>query len=317
MSPRRTLAVTLVAAALVAGASPALAMTPKAGTSGWSRSDPPADPTALVAELAKTTYAISCGSVTATGWSADVYDDTAAGILSILITTSAVSGACAANPAALRVRQGEVTLEARPWSSHTASGVGTLVSGVDLPYIDWDFVPSPRVGQWVGIAARGVDGEALPMLEGLIVTVGTDSFTVNTAVGEEYVGAPVVDNRGRALGVMTAAGTIVTGTPLFCGEPFDCTDPTRVWWDINAPSAPRNVTASAGKGRVTVTWKPVASDGGDPVNYFSSVNGGPWTEASRFSVTVKARKGVSVTVSVQAVNAAGWGPAVTRTARAR
>ena len=161
-------------------------MTPKAGTSGWSRSDPPADPTALVAELAKTTYAISCGSVTATGWSADVYDDTAAGILSILITTSAVSGACAANPAALRVRQGEVTLEARPWSSHTASGVGTLVSGVDLPYIDWDVVPSPRVGQWVGIAARGVDGEALPMLEGRIVTVGTDSFTVNTAVGEEY-----------------------------------------------------------------------------------------------------------------------------------
>ena len=317
MSTRRSLLAGLIAAALLVSASPALAMTPQSVTPGWSRSDPPADPTALVAELAKTTYAVSCGSVTATGWSADVYDDTSAGILSILITTSAVSKACAANPAALRVRQGEVTLETRPWSYNTASGVGALVSGVDLPYIDWDFVPSPRVGQWVGIAARGIDGEALPMLEGRIVTVGTDSFTVNTAVGEEYVGAPVVDNRGRALGVMTAADTIATGTPQFCGEPFDCTDPTRVWWDINAPSAPRNVTASAGKGRVTVTWKPVTSDGGDPVSYFSSVNGGGWTEASRFSVTVKARKGVSVTVRVQAVNEAGWSPTVTVSAKAK
>ena len=68
---------------------------------------------------------------------------------------------------------------------------------------------------------------------------------------------------------------------------------------------------------ITVTWKPVASDGGDPVNYFSSVNGGPWTEASSFSVTVKARKGTTVTVSVQSVNAAGPGPTVTRSAKAK
>lgn len=316
MSPRRALAVTLLAAALVAASTPALAR-PASVTPGWSPSDPPADPTALAAELAETTFAVSCGSATATGWSADVYDDSAVGVLSALVTTSTVSAACAANPSALRVRQGEITLEARPWTYNTASGVGTLVSAVDLPYIDWDFVPAPRPRQWVGIAARGVDGAALPLLEARIVTVGTDTLTLDAAVDASYVGAPVVDNQGRALGMMTAAGTVVTGAPQFCNQLFVCTDPARVWWDITAPSAPRNVTASAGKGRVTVTWKPAASDGGAEADYRYSVNGGPWTEASRFSVTVKARKGVSVTVSVQAVNAAGWGPTVTRTARAR
>ena len=316
MSPRRALAVTLLAAALVAASTPALAR-PASVTPGWSPSDPPADRAALAETLAEVTYAVACGSVTATGWSADVFDDSAVGILSALVTTSTVSGACAANPTALRVRQGEVTLEARPWTYNPASGVGTLVSAVDLPYIDWDFVPTPRPQQWVGVAARGIGGGMLPMLERRITSVGTDTFTLNAAVDAAYVGAPVVDNRGRALGVITSAGTLVTGTPQFCNQLFECTDSTRVWWDITAPSAPRDVKATAGKGRVTVTWKAAASDGGAPADYLYSVNGGPWTEASRFTVTVKARKGVSVTVSVQAVNAAGWGPTVTRTARAR
>lgn len=267
--------------------------------------------------LAEATYAVSCGEVWATGWSADVYDDSAVGILSALVTTSTLSGACAANPTALRVRQGEVPLEARPWTYNPASGVGTLVSAVDLPYIDWDFVPTPRPQQWVGVAARGIGGGMLPMLERRIAAVGADSFTLDTAVDAAYVGAPVVDNRGRVLGVITAAGTVVTGAPQFCNELFECTDPTRVWWDIAAPSAPRDVKVTAGKGRVTVTWKPAASDGGAEADYFYSVNGGRWTEASRFRIIVKARKGVSVTVSVQAVNEAGWGPTVTRTARVR
>lgn len=313
---RRALAVALLAIALLAASTPALAR-PAAVTPGWSPTDPPADPTALFAELAKTTYAVSCGSVTATGWSADVYDDSAVGILSALVTTSTVSAACAASPAVLRVRQGEIALEARPWTYNPATGVGTLVSEVDLPYIDWDFVPTPRVGQWVGIAARGIDGAPLPMLDGRIAAVGTDTFTLNAAVGEEYVGAPVVDNQGRALGMVPAAGPIVTGAPQFCYELFICTDPNRAWWDITAPSIARDVRATAGKGRVTVTWKPAVSDGGAEVDYRYNVNGGPWIDASRFSITVKARKGVAVTVSVQSFNAAGWGPTKIVSARAR
>ena len=323
MSPRRPLLAALLIAALVAVASPAVAMTsqsvtPKTVIPGWNPSDPPADRAALAAQLASVTYAVSCGNVTATGWSADVADDPARDSWkAILVTTSAMSGACAATPAALRVRQGAQTVEARPYSYGTASDAGTIQVRPDLPYIDWDFVPTPRVGQWVGIAARGIDGGVLPMLERRVTVVGTATFTVDSPVDAVYVGAPVVDNQGRALGTLTAAGSAVTGSPVYCGELFICTDPTKVWWDITAPSVARDVKATAGKGRVTVTWKPAVSDGGDEADYRYSVNGGPWIDASRFTVTVKARKGVSVTVSVQSFNAAGWGPTKIVSARAR
>jgi hypothetical protein len=327
VSPRRPLLAALLAAALatavVTAASPAVAITPQSVTPqtvipGWRPSDPPADRAALAARLAEVTYAVSCGTVTATGWSADVADDPAPDSWkAILVTTSAMSAACAATPAALRVRQGALTIEARPWVAGTASDAGTIQVKPDLPYIDWDFVPTPRVGQWVGIAARGVDGGLLSMLERRVTAVGTDSFTLNSPVDATYAGAPVVDNQGRALGVMTAAGSVVTGSPVYCGELFICTDPTKVWWDITAPSVPRDVKATAGKGRVTVTWKPALSDGGDEADYRYSVNGAPWIDASRFSITVKARKGVSVTVSVQSFNAAGWGPTKIVSARAK
>jgi hypothetical protein len=323
VSPRRPLLAALLIAALVAAASPAMAMTsqsvtPKTVIPGWNPSDPPADRAALAAQLASVIYAVSCGNVTATGWSADGADDPAPDSWkAILVTTSAMSGACAATPAALRVRQGAQTVEARPYSYGTASDAGTIQVRPDLPYIDWDFVPTPRVGQWVGIAARGIDGGVLPMLERRVTVVGTATFTVDSPVDAVYVGAPVVDNQGRALGTLTAAGSVVTGSPVYCGELFICTDPTKVWWDITVPSVPRDVKATAGKGRVTVTWKPAVSDGGDEADYRYSVNGGPWIDASRFTVTVKARKGVSVTVSVQSFNAAGWGPTKIVSARAR
>ncbi len=235
----------------------------------------------------------------------------------ILVTTSAMSAACATTPAALRVRQGALTIEARPFLSSTARGVGTIDLKPDLPYIDWDFVPKPRPDQWVGIAARGVDGEVLPMLERRITVVGTDSFTLNSPVDATYVGAPVVDNTGRGLGTVIAAGSVVTGAPVYCGEIFICTDPTRVWWDITAPSVPRDVKATAGKGRVTVTWKAAESDGGAEAEYRYSVNGAPWIKTDAFKVTVKARKGERVVVSVGTVNSAGPGPTKIVSARAR
>ena len=52
-------------------------VTPKTVIPGWSPSDPPAYRAALAARLAEVTYAVSCGNVTATGWSADVADDPA------------------------------------------------------------------------------------------------------------------------------------------------------------------------------------------------------------------------------------------------
>ena len=278
---------------------------------------PPADVPAFAGALSLVTYAVSCGGVTATGWSADASDDTVGDWDTSVVTTSATSTACEAAPTDMVVRQGDDTFVSAPWISATQAGIGLIAVAGDRPWIDWDYVPMPRRGQWVGIGARSAEGAPLRMLERRIVKVGRDTFTLNAAVQTAYLGAPVVDNRGRTLGMVTAAGTRITGTPRLCGRLFACDNAARVWWDIKPPSAPRAVTAVGGKGSVTVTWKPAASDGGAETFYRYSVNGGPWTDASGFSVTVEARSGTTVTVSVEAVNAAGWGPSVSRTAKAR
>lgn len=316
MSPRRALAVTLLAAALVAASTPALAR-PASVTPGWSPSDPPANRATFDAEMSAAVYAVSCRGVTATGWASSMPDDTTYDWRTMLVTTSEVSTACVDTRSDLMVRQASETFPAYSWIFGSSTGLGSIAV---IPYRTgayWDRTPSPRIGQWVGIGGRASDGSMLPILERRITAVGSTSFTLNEAVGADYLGAPVADSQMRILGSLTRAGTEVTGSPVYCEALFDCADPSKAWWDITVPSAPRSVTASAGKGRVTVTWKPAASDGGSKADYRYSVNGGPWTEASRFSVTVKARKGIAVTVSVQSFNAAGWGPTVTRTARAR
>lgn len=316
MSPRRALAVTLLAAALVAASTPALAR-PAAVTPGWSPSDPPGIRAAFDAQMSAAVYAVSCRGVTATGWASSMRDDTTYDWRTMLVTTSAVSTACSTTRDDLIVRQGSEALPAYPWIFGSSTGLGSIAV---IPYragVYWDRAPSPRVGQWVGIGGRASDGTLLPILERRIVAVGSASFTLDKAVDGQYLGAPVADSQMRVLGSLTRAGSEVTGSPVYCEALFDCADPSRAWWDISVPSAPRDVTATAGKGRVTVTWKPAASDGGAKADYRYSVNGGPWMDASRYTVTVKARKGVSVTVSVQSFNAAGWGPTVTRTARVR
>jgi len=299
----------LIAAALLVPAASAQAMT--AQTSGWSPLNPPTDPTLFEAEFPGILYSLTCGSVTATGWSAEFADDTVSVWNTMLITSSEISTGCADRPGDLVVRQGDDTYAARIWNSDPSIGLAVILLEGDATYIDWDFIPMPRVGQWVGIDARSADGSPLPMLERRVVAVGEDTFTLDQAIGPEYVGAPVVDNMARALGVVLNAGTVVTGTPPLCNVLAICTDASKVWWDITAPSRPRAVKATAGKGRVTVTWKPAANDGGAEVAYWYSVNGGPWVYSEKFSMTRKARSGRLVMVTVQTINAAGPGPAVT------
>ena len=293
-----------------------MAMTPTAVTPGWSRSDPPRDRVVFDAQMSVAVYAVDCRGVTVTGWASSMPDDTTYDWRTMLVTTSDASGACADTRSDLVVRQGGEALPASPWIGGTASGVGSVVVVPFRPGSYWSQIPSPRPGQWVGIGGRAADGTMLPILDRRIVAVGPTSFTLDQAVGAEYLGAPVADNLMRILGSMTRAGTEVTGSPVYCIDLFDCADPATTWWDITAPTAPRSVKAVGGKGRVTVTWKPAASDGGAPADYRYSVNGGPWTDASGFRVSVKARKGAKVTVSVESYNAAGWGPSVTTSARA-
>ena len=82
-------------------------------------------------------------------------------------------------------------------------------------------------------------------------------------------------------------------------------------------SRPRAVTGTAGKGRITVTWKPASNDGGAEVAYWYRVNGGPWIYSDTFSMTRKARSGTSVAVIVGSVNQAGSGPLVAVTVKAK
>lgn len=315
MRLRSSAAAALVAAMGVTllAASPALAkplIIP-----GWSPADPPADRPFFAARMGMVIYRVSCGGFSATGWSADAFDDESQNVGSVIVTTS--SAACSGVPVDLRVWRDGTTLPVTGLLNSAVIGLGSAISPVDVPYIDWDFVPSPRIGQWVGIAAASSDGALLPIREQRITSVGADSFTLDAAMGDEYAGAPVVDNQARVLGVITRAGNRVTGTPGFCQDLFACTDPTRVWWDITAPSVARDVKVTPGKGRVTVTWKPVADTGGDEVIYSYSADSGPWVATTKFKVIVKVRKGQRVSIAVSTVNAAGAGPTAIVSAKAK
>jgi len=168
--------------------------------------------------LTDAVYTVTCGGLTATGWSADALDDTMDDWDTVLLTTPALAAACVASPAAPTVLQSTDTFVARVWGSATSVGAIELLG--DRPYIDWDFVPTPRVGQWVALQARAADGSVLPLLQRRIVSVNADTFVIDEAVGADYLGAPVIDNRGRALGMLTAAGTLVTGSPQYCDRPL-------------------------------------------------------------------------------------------------
>ena len=315
VSPRRVTLALIAAVALAAGllgAAPAMAK-PVVVVPAWNPVDPPADVAVFAEELSQALYGISCGGVSATGWSADAADDTRMGWKTSFLTSSAVTLGCIATVA----RQRDDTVEA--FYSRTDASARASVFGAteDLPYIDWDFVPTPQAGQWVGVGARSADGAVLPMVERRIVEVGTDIFTVDGPIDRAYLGAPVVDNMGRALGMVTEAGTVITGAPKFCASLFVCTDATKVWWDITAPSGVRKLTATPGKGSVTFSWMPVASDGGDDVGYWYRVGQGAWLNTEEFSVKVKARKGKRVTIFVWTVNRAGLGPQLSVSASAR
>lgn len=318
----RTTALVIVAglALAVTPTLPATAMTTRAvagPADGWKPSDPPADLPLFRALTSAALYSVTCAGVSATAWSADATNsdddwDT------VLMSTSQLVLACREMPGAPVVRQGSVTFTGRSFNDDTTAGIGTLQLTGDEPAREWTSVPTPRLGQWVGIAARSQTGAVLPFLTRRINSVSDDTFAVNAPIPATYVGAPVFDNMGRALGMLTAAGTVITGGPQFCAKLFDCTDPGRVWWNITAPSAVRALKATPGAGSVTVTWRPVASTGGDEnIDYWYRVGFGPWKNGNSMRATIKAKRGTLVSVTVQAINRAGPGPETTVRAVAR
>ena len=279
---------------------------------GWSPLDPPSMPEIFAREFQSVLYTVTCNGLTATGWSADGADDTAGPWDTTILTTSPVAIACFEAPGRAMALQGDDTLAIEPYNYW-----GIVRGQGNQAYIDWDFVPMPRVGQWVGVGARSADGAPLPLLERRIVTVGADTFTVDQPIDAAYVGAPVVDNMGRALGMVTTAGIEVTGSPQFCAHLFACTDAGKVWWDITAPSAVTNAKAVGGKRTVTVTWQPVADDGGAEVGYWYRIGKGEWKFNDTFRVVVSAKPRTRVSITLLPINDAGPGPLTTVSARAK
>lgn len=101
----------------------------------------------------------------------------------------------------LVVRQGTETFPAYPFIA------GPIAVIPYVPGVYWDLTPTPRGGQWLAIGPRAADGTLLPILERRVSTVSSGTFTVDEAVGADYLGAPVVDNKMRVLGTVNYAGT--------------------------------------------------------------------------------------------------------------
>ena len=92
---------------------------------------------------------------------------------------------------------------------------------------------------------------------------------------------------------------------------------TAVFLPAAVPSAPRNLTATPGDGRVTLDWSPPASDGGAAIEkYQVSLDAGDWLDAAGAGshTFTGLTNGQSYTFRVRAVNSAGAGPAASVTA---
>lgn len=111
----------------------------------------------------------------------------------------------------LVVRQGPETFPAYPFIAGLSTGLGSIAVIPYVPGVYWDLTPTPRGGQWLAIGPRAADGTLLPILERRVSTVSSSTSTVDEAVGADYLGAPVVDNKMRVLGTLTSAGVEVTG----------------------------------------------------------------------------------------------------------
>lgn len=307
--------------ALLLPTVPAAAMTPRIVTppvNGWNPNDPISDPDQLATAFPFILFTVTCGDVTASGWSGDqglqhlkVWDG-------VVFTSSAVAAACATSGSQPIVRQGDDTFVAQARGVSSAAGVASILVKGEVFYVDWELVPTPRVGQWVALDARAVDDSPLPMLTRRVTAVGDDTFAVDEPVDSSYIGAPVLDNQGRSLGMVTAAGSEITGSPQYCGEVYTCEDPSRAWWDITAPSNVPNAKATGGRRSVTVTWQPVKSTGGDSdIAYWYRVGKADWKHTDDFKVTIPAKPRSRVTVTIVAFNHAGPGPSTTVSARAK
>ena len=231
-----------VALAAQAGAS----LAAQTARSPWDPSAPPSRLTDFATTINKSMVTVYCGSGLGSGWASNVTlnsDAVAAGYKSYVITNFHVIQECTyANTRYIEVRQGGVRYPAYVWSWDAENDLAGLHTTADLPKLQWFGVPRPLPGQWV--AAFGSPyGLAGSITTGIVSYVGDAELTSTAPINPGNSGGPLVDNKGRVLGVNTGSidGSngfgIVMGTPLFCSQIVNCRNPSGVWTDGEPASA--------------------------------------------------------------------------------
>jgi hypothetical protein len=127
--------------------------------------------------------------------------------------------------------------------------------------------------------------------------------TSNFLTPEEPLGGWVRFNRGIAWTVK------LTGTSLNAAR--------LTFSQASPPSAPTAPRAQSLKGGVKFSWAAPASPGDGPLTYEYRAGSGSWLKTTRTTVTLKAPKGKTVTISVRAVNSTGPGASLNISGKAK
>ena len=259
MRSPRALVTVAAAAVLAAGMGSAHAAAP----AEWTPTRPPTNLALVQYQVARSMVTITCGSTIGTGFSAYVdwtEEEVAEGWKSLIVTMDTTVAACAGGD--VTIQSNGVTGVATTRTRGNSSGLASLYSKTPIPHLEIGDTPVPVPGQWIG--AMGADaGAPTSLVQGTVASVSTNSLT--STLPASLSGGPVVESRGRLIGIMTPSG-VVTGTPLFCGSIYACAYPDRMWWaGLRVPGPPTDVKAKPGDRQATVTWKAPADDGGDEV----------------------------------------------------
>lgn len=230
--------------------------------SSWDPSAPPARLTDFAATINESMVTVYCSTGLGSGWASSVEldeSDLKAGYRSYVITNHHVIERCTYSDARyIEVRQGGIRYPAYVWSWDAENDLAGLLTTADLPKLEWFGVPRPLPGQWV--AAFGSPyGLAGSITTGIVSFVGDAELTSTAPINPGNSGGPLVDNKGRVLGVNTGSigGSngfgIVMGTPLFCTHIVNCYDPSGVWTDGEPATAQLTAERAGQEGKFYLT----------------------------------------------------------------
>ena len=314
---KRPLFISVLALAAVTCAALVPAASHASQRASWDPYAPPADLGALTQRVGQSVVTLYCGKTPVSAWAADIKisDEAAsAGYKTYLITTySAMSSCMYEGKRFVEMRHRGMESLAYVWAWDKGTGLAAVYTNQVITPLKWFGMPRPVTGAWVG-AVGSSNGSGVTFSTGSVTSVGLRSFESSVSIGQSSSGGPVVDNQGRIVGMSTTESSgrnnYVAGTPLLCVDLINCSKPLDVWVTLTVPSAPLGVTAVAGAGSATVSWRKPVSDGGSPVTSYTAVaspGGMRCVTASLTCAVSGLSNGTSYTFTVYASNSMGDG----------